>query len=111
MLEIIHALFTLGGAAEGEKDPAVGGFPYVKFRQAASNKHRHPTVGKYEVVVEHKEMSRDGVTKQLKLLGTQSSITSQYAPTYDYIQGENEYTSVGYYYVPPAVSPYAPPMH
>lgn len=106
----VHALFPADGTVESDKGLAMEGFPYVKFRKAASDKPRHPTVGKYEAVVEHKELSRDGVTKQLKLLGMQSSITSQYAPTYDYMQ-ENEYTSVGYYYVPPAVSPCAPPMH
>ena len=68
-------------------------------------------MGKYEAVVEHKVVSRDGVAQQMQLLESQSSIASQYAPTYDYIQDGKDYTSVGYYYVPPAVSPCAPSIH
>lgn len=107
---------VLGSAVGGTAEKALAGLPYVKFSEAAGDKHKHPqvpTVGKYEAVVGHKEVSRYGVTQQLKLLNSQSSITSQYAPTYDYIQRDNEYASVGYYCVPPAVSPciHIPLMH
>ena len=106
----------LGSAVGGTAEKALAGLPYVKFSEAAGDKHKHPqvpTVGKYEAVVGHKEVSRYGVTQQLQLLNSQSSITSQYAPTYDYIQRDNEYASTGYYCVPPAVSPciHIPLMH
>lgn len=107
---------VLGSAVGGTGEKALTGLPYVKFSEAASDKHRHPqvpTVDKYEAVVGHKEVSRYGVTQQLQSLNSQSSVTSQYAHTYDYIQGDNEYASIGYYYVPPAVSPctHTLPMH
>lgn len=102
----LHATLcsSVGGTTQTEK--GLAGLPYVKFRQA-TNERRYPldpTLSKYESVVEHKIVPRHGVNNQLNFLESQSSITAQYASTYDYAQGEMDYTSVGYYYVPPAVS-------
>ena len=102
----------VGGTAQTEK--GLAGYPYVKFRQAANDRQRYPldsTLSKYEAVTEHKVVPRNGVANQLHALESQSNITAQYASAYDLAQGEVDYTSVGYHYVPPAVSLCAQSMH